>query len=47
MIFPGNSAGACGDFAGVGIGRSDGGSGGGSARGKVSVDACSRKLVSR
>lgn len=46
MTFPEYSAGACGDFAGVVIGRSDGGSGGG-ARGKVSVDACSRKLVSR
>lgn len=44
VIFPGASAGVCGDLAGVCAGRSDGGSGRG-ARGKISVDACSRKLV--
>lgn len=46
VTFPEASAGVCGDLAGVGVGRSDGGSGRG-ARGKISVDACSRKLVRR
>ncbi|CAM9236608.1 unnamed protein product, partial [Laminaria digitata] len=44
VTFPEYSAGACGNLAGVGVGRNDGGNGGG-ARRKISADACSRKLV--